>query len=118
MVQLKKSEVIALGWFAVHVINNEFKFEFPIGPEDPLDYCCVKHCAPCARLHWFYNNDREVLESIIRLTGYQENGWAFWDEENDALRWDLLMENWKRHQGCSMSKGIIDPCGLYYKGED
>lgn len=104
----------AFGWFAVQAINSEFPHpDEPIEDEgDPLGGCCVIRCGPCGALSWLSKTNRGELERVIRLTGYTEGGWCFWDDARDVLRWDLLEAHWARHQSCGVSNGVLTGCSL------
>lgn len=103
-------ERTALGWLVVSVLNEHFPHpEEDWDEEDPLGAACDNRvCGPCGALVWFSHPFRRaVLESYVRQTGFQEGGWAHWDDERDGLRWDWFAEYWKRHRGCWMSNGVV-----------
>lgn len=106
----------AMAWMVVGKLNDHFPH-----PDDPFDDGsedfavmgtpgCVVRCGPCGALKWFSDNDREAFERMVRLTGFEQGGWSYWDDETDGLRWDWFESYWAAHKGCSATNGVAKPC--------
>lgn len=112
-----------LGWLAVSVLNEHFPHpddcESWIDPEAPEmgTTGCVVNCGPCAALHGLDATERADLERLIRLTGYADTGWSWWDGEDDRLRWDVLEAYWDGHVSCGMSAGVLTGCRFEDEGD-
>lgn len=99
----------ALAWLVVGLINEHADWDEP-NDGDPLGGGCIVRCGPCGALNWFANNDRGRIDELVRLTGFQQGGWTYWDDGADSLRWDLLEAQWSRHKSCASSNGVLTGC--------
>lgn len=116
----------AFGWLAIAALNHmPHPEEWKPDPDDPMgNACCAVNCGPCSALKWMSGHDRRAIEYRIKLTGYAEGGWCFWDPYKNTLRWDWLETYWAAHKSCGMSNGVLTGCdfstddGLHGRDED
>lgn len=102
MTEIEKS----LAWLVTGLINEHFPHPDSQDETEEDDALgtpgCVHNCGPCGALHALSlsGEGRAEVERLVRLTGFQEGGWAFWDDANDRLRWGWFEGWWSRHKAC------------------
>lgn len=107
-----------LGWMTVTVLNEHFPH--PDEPEKWVDEeapelgtaGCVLNCGPCGALESLTITDRRRVEDFVRLTKFHIGGWSWWDDNADALRWDVLEAYWAGHKSCASVNGVGTGCGF------
>lgn len=102
-----------LAWLVVGTINEHFPHPDDVEVDPVMGTSgCIVSCGPCGALHALLRipRGRHEVERMVRLTGYHEGGWSYWDEETDTLRWDWFEEFWAGHKGCASSNGVVEPC--------
>lgn len=109
----------AVGWMIVSVLNEHFPHpdhpETWIDDDDPNDALigtagCIINCGPCGALHGLDASGRHAVEDFIRLTGYANSGWDWWQDDDGGLRWDVLEAYWAGHITCGVSNGVPTGC--------
>lgn len=102
-----------LAWLVVGTINEHFPHPDDV-EVDPImgTSGCIVSCGPCGALHALSltPEGRYEVECKVELTGFNQGGWSYWNEETGKLRWDWFREFWAGHKGCASSNGVVEPC--------